>query len=405
MTAYDADLLASDFPTTAAATSQGHHVARVVVACVLGAALVRALALPLDTALSRVHLPARMRVWVPATAWAVGAFAVVALFFGLHGPREVSHNYDRFVHGNAVVISGDLRSRLGDPGNNRRIDQWKVAWKGYQQDSFRGHGAGTYVNLWNQRRPVTFEIKDAHSLYVEVLDELGLVGIVLLVLALASILIAFVRGIWRARDRYPYAALTAAMLAWLIRAGLDWDWEMPAITLWLFCAGGAALAVSARHKTRPLRLATPFRLGLSLGCIALALVPAAVAVSQHRFDDAQTAFSRGDCTAAEREARRSLDVVGFDPEPRQLIAYCAARRGDFGRALSEIRHAIRDDPDYWRYRYDLALFLAAAGHDAVPTARDAATLNPRDPMAAAAPQVLAGPNAGLLARQQLSSGQ
>ena len=405
LTAYDADLLASDNPTTSAATSQGHHVALVVAVCVLGAGGIRALALPLDTAIARLRLPARMRVWVPTAAWCAGIVLAAAVFFAAHGPREVSHNYDRFVKGNAVVQSGDLRSRLGDPGNNRRIDQWKVAWKGYHQESFRGNGAGTYENLWNQRRPVTFEIKDAHSLYIEVMDELGLAGIVLLSLALISILVAFARGMWRARDRYPYAVLTAAMFAWLVRAGIDWDWEMPAVTLWLFCAGGAALAVSGRRRTRPVRIAAPLRLVMSLACFAIALVPAAVAVSQHRLEQAQAASSSGDCTTTEREAQRSLDVVGFRPEPRQLIAYCAAQRGDFGLAFSEIRHAIRDDPDYWRYRYDLALMLAASGRDGVPAARAAEALNPREVVAAVAPRVLAGSNARLLARQQLTSGQ
>jgi Flp pilus assembly protein TadD len=88
-----------------------------------------------------------------------------------------------------------------------------------------------------------------------------------------------------------------------------------------------------------------------------------------------------------------------------LIAYCAAQRGDFPLAFSEIRHAIRDDPDYWRYRYDLALMLAADGRDGVPAARAAAALNPREVAAAVAPRVLAGSNARLLARQQLTSGQ
>src|SRR5439155_497777 len=119
MTAYDADLLASDNPTTAPATSQGHHVALVVAACVLGAAAVRTIALPLDDALSRVHLPARMRVWVPAAAWRVGALLAAAGFLAAHGPREVSHNYHRFVPGNGVVLCGVLRGRLGGAGGNR----------------------------------------------------------------------------------------------------------------------------------------------------------------------------------------------------------------------------------------------------------------------------------------------
>ena len=405
MSAYDAGLLASDNPTTDAAASQGHHVALIVVLCVLGAGALRAVLLPLDGALARIRLPARMRLWVPATAWSAGILLVVVVFFAAHGPREISHNYDRFVKGNAVVQSGDLRSRLGDPGNNRRIDQWKVAWKGYRRDSFRGQGAGTYENLWNQRRPVRFAIRDAHSLYVEVLDELGLAGLVLLAVTLFAIAFAFARAVWRARDRYPYAALLAALLAWLVRAGLDWDWEMPAITLWLFCAGGAALAVSARARSRAPRVPRGIRLALSLACIAVALVPAAVAVSQHRLEDAQVALDRGDCATADREARHSLDVVDFQSEPRELIAYCAARRGANAMAVSEIRRAIADDPDNWRYRYDLALFLAATGRDALPSAREAAALNPLEPAAAGAPRVLAGSDAKVLARRQITGGQ
>lgn len=400
-TAYDADLLASDNPTTAAAASQGHHVALIVALCVAGAALVRALALPLDALIERVHLPERARGWAPATLWVLGAILAVAVFVGGKGPDKVSSNYDRFVHGNAVVISGDLRSRLGDPGNNRRIDQWKVAMKGYREDRFRGLGAGTYVNLWNERRPVLFAIQDAHSLYAEVLAELGVSGLVMLVSTLALILFAFARGLWRGRDRYVYAALTATALAWLVRAALDWDWEMPSVTIWLFCAGGAALALSERGRGRALRVATVPRLALSLVCIAAALVPAALAVSEHRLENAEAALRRGDCAAAAREARRSLDVIGFRAEPRQVLAYCAARRGDLAAALSEAREAARRDPGNWRYHYDVALITAARGRDAGPAARVAASLNPRDPVARLAPRLLVSARGRALARREL----
>jgi hypothetical protein len=401
VTAYDAGLLASDNPTTGAAAAQGHHVALVVALCAGGAALVRALALPLDGLLERARLPGWARGWLPATLWVLGAIAAAGVFFAAHGPDRVSSNYHRFVHGNAVVISGDLRSRLGDPGNNRRIDQWKVAMKGYREDRFRGLGAGTYENLWNRKRPVTFAILDAHSLYTEVLAELGISGLIMLAASLVLILFAFVRGVWRSRDRYVYGALTATAVAWAVRAALDWDWEMPAVTLWLFCAGGAALAVSRRGRPRALRVAALPRLVLALACIVAALVPAAVAVSQHRLEDAQAALARGDCGAAEREAQRSLDVVGFRAEPHQLLAYCAARRGDMRRALSEADEAVRRDPKNWRYRFDVALIQTARGHDPLPAARAAAALNPRDPLARGGPRFLPGPHGRTFALQRL----
>jgi hypothetical protein len=400
--AYHAGLLASDDPTTAAATAQGHHVARVVALCAVGAAAVRAIALPVDKLLTRVRLPsARARRIVAAAAWTLGVAAAVAVFFSANGPHLVSSNYQRFVHGNAVVISGDLRSRLGDPGNNRRIDQWKVAWSAYKSEPFKGVGAGTYQNVWNRLRPVTFEIRDAHSLYIEVLGELGITGMALLGSTLVLIVFAFARGVWRARDRYVYGALLAAAIAWLLRAGLDWDWEMPAITLWLFCAGGAALAVGSRHRGRPLRLRPALRLVISFACLGLAIVPAAIAVSQHRLEQAQSAYDSGDCTRATSEARASLDVIGFRPEPQDLIALCAARNGAMGEAVSAAAQAVRHDPGYWRYRYDSALVLALAGADPGPAARAAALLNPRDPVASAAPAALSGPAARADARSLL----
>jgi hypothetical protein len=322
-----------------------------------------------------------------------GAVAAAVAFAALNGPDRVSSNYHHFVEGNAVVMTGDLRARLGDVGNNRRIDQWKVALDGYREDRFKGLGAGTYANLWNRRRPVTFAIQDAHSLYVEVLAELGVVGLVLLVVPLGLVAFALARGIWRSRDRYVYAGLLAALLAWLVRAALDWDWEMPAITIWVFCAGGAALAVSRHSDRRPLRLAGVPRLGLTLLCLAVAIMPAAVAVAQYRLEKARTALGQRDCRTATREARGALDVIGFLAEPHQVLAYCSVRSGDLATAASETNEAVRRDPQNWLYRYDSALIAAAGGGDPGPAARSAALLNPRDPEARAAPTVLAGSGA------------
>lgn len=394
VSAYGAELLSSDNPTTSAATSQGHKVALTVALCTAGAAALRALALPLDSLMERVHLPSAPGWrWVPAAAWAAGALVAAVAFVGLNGPGRVRSNYHHFVEGNAVVMTGDLRARLGQVGNNRRIDQWKVALDGYREDRFKGLGAGTYVNLWNRRRPVTFAIQDAHSLYVEVLAELGVVGLVLLAVPLVLLTLTMARGVWRSRDRYVYAGLLAALLAWLVRAALDWDWEMPAITIWLFCAGGAALAVSRHSNRRPLRLGTLSRLGLALLCLAAAIVPAAVAVAQYRLDKARTALGQGDCRTAEGEARGALDVIGFQAEPHQVLAYCAVRSGRLADAAAEASEAVRRDPQNWIYHYDSALIAAAGGGDPLPAARSAALLNPRDPEARAAPAVLVGSGA------------
>jgi hypothetical protein len=295
--------------------------------------------------------------------------AGVAVFLALGGPHRVSHEYDRFVHGNDVPLSGDLRTRLTTPGNNKRIEQWNVALHGFHVDQFRGAGAGTYQNAWYQRRHERFYIRDALSLYAEVLGELGLPGMMLLGAALLILLAAIVVRTRRQR-RYVGAALVAAAVAWLLRAGLDWDWEMPAVTLWLFAAGGFA---AARRESRAGGVSRRLR---------VAVIPAAIAVSDNRLHAATDALARGDCGAATSKARSSVQVLGFRAEPHEILALCAARGGRYPDALREIRTAVSRDPGNWRYRYDMALVLAVAGRDGGPSAVVATRLNPLEPRAA-----------------------
>ena len=58
-TTYDADRIAEVDYTSAAAAAQGHHVARVVLACAVGAAALRAVGLLLDSRLMAIELPWR----------------------------------------------------------------------------------------------------------------------------------------------------------------------------------------------------------------------------------------------------------------------------------------------------------------------------------------------------------
>jgi len=89
---------------------------------------------------------------------------------------------------------------------------------------------------------------NAHSLYLETLGEVGIAGSVLLGAALAPPLVAGARA---RRDPLALAAL-AAYAAWLVHAALDWDWELPAVTLAaLACAGAVLVAARSDEDLRP----------------------------------------------------------------------------------------------------------------------------------------------------------
>ena len=388
VSAYGAELLASPEPTSAAATAQGHDVALVVGLAAALAAVLRTVLLALDRRMQRVVLPARLRR--PTVAWsamgilvAAGAAAAVAL----GGPDAISRQYDRFVEGDAVGrVDDDLRGRLADPGNNGRIQQWRVALDAFGREPLRGGGAGTYALDWERHRPATYQVEDAHSLYAEILGELGIVGLVLVLGAILLVLGGFA-ACARGPDRVPGGALLGAGVAWTLHAGIDWHWEMPVVTFWFFAAGGLALAAPAAGAAG-LGWGTIRRTLAALGCLLLALVPARVFLSEAPLRDSARAFAAGDCATAIDRALDSSARFALRPEPFIVLGYCDVRIGQTDLALSAMRNAVRKDPGNWEGHYGLALVQAVARQDPRPELRLARRLNPREPLVAETTRLL-----------------
>lgn len=386
--AYDADLLAQVDYSTPAAIAQGHDLAQLVAVCVLAAAAARALLLLLDAGLARAPVPERLQRrelrWAANSAPAV-VVLVVAIAFGV--PGEIAARYDGFFSERAADTTNDVRDRLIAVGNNGRLDHWQAALNGYREDRLRGDGAGTYALRWDRDRTTTFQAEDGHSLYVEVLGELGLVGIALLAIALLVILGAFA---WLARgpERMIGAALFAAGLTWALHAGVDWHWEMPAVTAWVFAAGGLALAGRVDPSPAPaypasagavrLRpaLGNVARIVAAIGVLLVLLVPLSIYRSQAPLLEAAQAWSRGDCATAIDRALTSRDALSVRPEPYVVIGFCDVRLGQRRLAVRALERAVALDPHNWETHYGLSLVRGAAGLDPRPQAREAVRLNP-----------------------------
>jgi hypothetical protein len=381
--AYDAKLLGTFNPTTPPAVAQGHHVFAVVLICVAVAIVLRGgLAALVDGWLAGFALPryaSRPPSW---TAWFALAVVGAILIVGFRHP--ISHEYHAFFQSkpaNQIVA----RNRLTDPSNNGRVPNWKVAIRGFKSAPLLGHGAGTYRNQWARDRPNDLFVLDAHSLYLETLDELGVVGLVLLLIPILAILIRAASRI-RGRARPLYAAVFAVLLGWAIHAGVDWDWEMPVVSVVFFSLGGFILGRRPRADGAPRsRLAElssrlALRVPLALVFLLLAVLPAFTWVSQQKLDAATYAFSQGDCPAARREALDSISVLGSRADPYEIIAYCDVRLGRAAAAVTAIRKAVSLDPGDWNYRYDAALMRAADGLDPRAEARMAHEFDPREPL-------------------------
>jgi O-antigen ligase len=129
-------------------------------------------------------------------------------------------------------------------GQNRPL-YWHVAWREWEQNRLLGSGAGTFDRYWLHYRTVSSFARDAHSLYLETLAELGPIGLALLLAALLIPLVAL-----RGRRDPLLATAAAAYVAFLVHAGVDWDWELPAVTL-AGLACGTAMLVARRPDDAP----------------------------------------------------------------------------------------------------------------------------------------------------------
>jgi len=375
--AYAAELLATSTPTSPGAVAQGHHVAVTVGVCMIVAGVLRAVMLLPDgwiiRALSRVPRPKLPR---GAGAGAVALAAIVALLaLALSG--FIGREFNQFAHGKTAT--GTLtRNRLTTVSAQNRIELWRVGLDAFRERPLLGYGAGTYEMYFEQHRKIAESTTDAHSLYVQTLAELGLAGIIPLAIVILGVLVLLAIRI-RGPDRAVYAALFAAGLAWAIHVGVDWDWEMPAATIWLFIAAGAALA-SAEAPTGTHQGELRGRNLIAVGWLVLAVAPLLIGVSYGRLRASGAELAAGNCVEARQDAFSSISLLAVRPEAYEVISVCDLQLGFPAQGLQAARKAVDYERNNWNYEYGLAIALAENGLDPRPTARRALRMIPLEPI-------------------------
>ena len=158
----------------------------------------------------------------------------------------------------AVIASGDeetdplpsTQSRLTTLTTNRGA-YWRVALEALTAHPATGVGAASFTVEWRRERETGESAVDAHSLYVETLGELGLVGGALLAAFLGAVIVGVLRQL-RGRRPDPVAPAAAACLtAFLVHVGLDWTWEFAAVTLIALLFAAAAVEPAVRAQGDP----------------------------------------------------------------------------------------------------------------------------------------------------------
>ena len=235
----------------------------------------------------------------------------------------------------------DLNHRLLSVSLSNRQYLWRVALHEYRHHPLVGSGAGTYATYWLQHRPAPQFVVDAHELYLETAAELGVVGLVALALLLAPPLVAAVR----ARGSPLVPAALGAYIVFLVHATVDWDWEVPAVTVTALIAG-AVLLVQARGAS-PVRLGVPVRwsTGAALGVVAVlcglglagnhALSAGATALGDHRYQ------------AALSDAHTAHRFAPWTDQPYIVQGRAQLDLHNRAAAAHAFQHAVRKDSTDW----------------------------------------------------------
>jgi hypothetical protein len=310
--------------------------------CVLGA--VALLALPRPALAVLPVFVAELVVQSSAGAWAALVVALLAYAFATR---------PRLRWAVAVVTVACVAASPFALRGHERTAYWRVAAREADANPVAGSGAGTFADWWLRERSTPLSTKEAHSLYLETLAELGPLGLALVLAAFAVAIAAA----FKARE----PALGAAVAAYAAGAAVDFHWELAGVTVPAVMLGAAA--VSAPGSTRSSLRALPVLIPL---LVATVLAYA----GNERLASARTALSSGDDAGAAADARSALRFAPFSADAWEVI-------GDATHSAAAYRRGIALDRNDWSLWFQLAAVTSGEPHHLA--VREAARLNPLGP--------------------------
>ncbi len=361
----------------ASARSQGDRLMLVVLAVVAVAGLANWL-------LSRAILSdgidgvGRLPRGPTRVALGVAAILLVAIALLAGAPERLSDGFDQF---REPVATADDSSRLTSASGNGRWQYWSAAVSAGLESPMLGIGPGTFEFHWQREGDLPGYIRDAHSLFAEVFAELGLPGLMIIVLLLGLIAAIGVRNALGAgsRQRAMLAGATGATAAFILAAAGDWNWEMPVVAIAFLLIAAAIVGWRPEDDRRP-----PIvfgRRGRVLTATGLAIAFLAVALpylSGRAIGASEARFRAADYVGAAELARSAATLQPFAAEPRQQEALSYEAQGRIDEAEVAAEEAIDRERTNWENWYVLARLQAALGEPerAAETFAEARRLNP-----------------------------
>jgi O-Antigen ligase len=310
------------------------HDVRVQDGLVFGAALLAG-AVAVALALRYVVPRAVDRRVVRTVAAVLATLVVAALVLSVvraGGPGGwVSDRWHEFANPVSAQV-GDTPNRFTSASSSNRWRWWQEAWNAFTDEPAQGTGAGTFGLTDRIERDSPLAVVEPHSVPLQFLSELGLIGFLLY----GSILVAMARR--------TFVPLGIAIAVCVVHSFGDIDWDYVAVEGTLFLVVGALLAGPAVARRSWL-------LGAAAGVCALAAMYSLASpwLSNHRLNAAFDSLIGGNAVAARDEAKAAHSFNPLAIEPLWLLGALTHDRHYYEQA----RDLEPKNPDTW---YELGAY-------------------------------------------------
>ena len=371
-----------ELPGSDVAADQGPEVLVFALATLVVAWVVRS---RLDRRLGHVEMPELSRRQTIGLGIAAAFVALLAL-----AAFDPVQRFDDFRQPpTAEQLASDQQASVATRSGGGRWQYWDAALDAFADEPLHGIGAGEFGTYWAQHGSFGFSVQNAHSLFLESLAELGLLGFLLISGFLATAAVAGTIRVGYVRDGAASAAL-AVLAAGLVSAAFDFVWELPAVFAPVVIV--AALLTTNALTPRLLNApppppAPPRRSGAGLALAAATLLAGWgsiiasgwIVLTERELDRSDAAANRGEYRVAIEEAQDAVDLMPWAAAPRVELGLAYQVAGDLTSARRALREGVERAEEDWRYWRSLALVDLAAGNldDACREIERTRELNPR----------------------------
>jgi hypothetical protein len=326
----------------------------------------------------------------------LAAAAVISI--GVAGHATLAAQWRDFTHLNPEQSAPN---RFLAMGGGFRYDLWRVALAEFKADPLGGVGAGNYDDSYYRLRRNPQSVTVPHSLEMQMLAELGIGGIIGLLLFCGAVLRAGLAPARRTLARGDPGIRIAALgvfAAWLIETSFDWLYDIPGLTGMAMLAAAILLVrapgetgdsaapsgVTAAARARPGLRRSPREQAAVVGVLmVLALLAASLGrqyVAVLYRDSGQNLSSRHPVQAL-RQLRTAEQLDPWSLPTQYAVASVYASMNDYAAARAALLRAQQLEPENYVPPALLGDIATRAGdrRTALAAYERALRLDPREP--------------------------